>query len=153
VLFLLIISRNYFFDMWKWPVSLMIIQGCNVSFALFSALHLRRVAERARQRSLARLNEGLSRELGSLTDGKTNSNRAEQTRLVMRLIESNEEGHSHRFQTSRSLVRSPCPSVGPASWPCSNTFPPTERRRLPLLLARCHLRGLQRPAARRAARQ
>jgi hypothetical protein len=44
VLFLLIISRNYFFDAWKWPVSLIIIQGFNVSFALFSALHLRRVA-------------------------------------------------------------------------------------------------------------
>jgi hypothetical protein len=50
------------------------------------------VAERARQQSLARLNERLSRELGSLTDGKTNSNRAEQIRLVMRLIENNEEG-------------------------------------------------------------
>jgi hypothetical protein len=59
---------------------------------LFSALHLRRTAEKARQKSLARLNERLSRELGSLTDGKTNSNRAEQIRLVIRLIENNDEG-------------------------------------------------------------
>jgi hypothetical protein len=92
VLFLLIISRNHFFDAWKWPMSLIIIQGFNVSFALFSALHLRRTAEKARQKSLARLNERLSRELGSLTDGKTNSNRAEQIRLVIRLIENNDEG-------------------------------------------------------------
>jgi len=92
VLFLLIISRSYFFDAWTWPASLIVIQGFNVSFALFSALHLRRAAERARQQSLARLNERLSRELGSLTDGKTNSNRAEQIRLVMRLIENNEAG-------------------------------------------------------------
>ena len=92
VLFLLIISRNYFFDAWKWPASLIIIQGFNVSFALFSALHLRRVAERSRQQSLTRLNERLSRELGSLSDGSTNSNRAEQIRLVIRLIENNEEG-------------------------------------------------------------
>lgn len=92
VLLLLIISRNYFFDAWHWPASLIIIQGFNVSFALFSAVHLRRTAERARQRALARLNERLSRELGSLAEGKTNSNRAEQIRLVMRLIENNEDG-------------------------------------------------------------
>ncbi len=92
VLLLLIISRNYFFDAWHWPASLIIIQGFNVSFALFSAVHLRRTAERARQRGLARLNERLSRELGSLPDGKTSSNRAEQIRLVMRLIENNEDG-------------------------------------------------------------
>ena len=55
-------------------------------------MHLRRTAERARQRALARLNERLSRELGSLAEGKTNSNRAEQIRLVMRLIENNEDG-------------------------------------------------------------
>lgn len=91
VLFLLIISRYGFFDAWSWPASLIIVQGLNVSFALFSALHLRREAEHARRRALHRLNERLSRELAPAPDGKGKS-RVEQIRLVIRLIENNEEG-------------------------------------------------------------
>ena len=63
-LFLIIISRNGFFDRWDWPVWLILVLGVNSAYAIYSVLVLRRAAEKARHDALERLNEKLLRVLG-----------------------------------------------------------------------------------------
>ncbi len=55
VLFLLIVSRNPYFDNFDWPLSLWLIFGLNSAFVMCSAILLRRAAKRAREKELERL--------------------------------------------------------------------------------------------------
>src|SRR5262249_36938841 len=63
-LFLIIISRNSFFDRWDWPVWFILVLGVNSACAIYAVLGLRRATEKARHDALERLNEKLLRVLG-----------------------------------------------------------------------------------------
>lgn len=52
VLALLFAARSSFFDNWTWPVSLIVIFGLNILWALGSAVYLRRAAESLRKAAL-----------------------------------------------------------------------------------------------------
>ena len=57
----MIVSRNRYFDCWDWPVSLLLMLGCNSAYAIYCALYLRRAAEKARAKALGTMQETLSR--------------------------------------------------------------------------------------------
>jgi hypothetical protein len=68
VFFLLIISRNSFFDNWDWPLGLMLVLGSNIGLAITGTLMLRGAAEEARRRALIDLDQ---RRRVALADGTT----------------------------------------------------------------------------------
>jgi hypothetical protein len=96
-LFLMILSRNPYFDAWDWPPSLVAILAIQSLIALLCAVRLRRAAERARSRALERLVARLSRRLGSTRDEDAAA--ARQLRQVMEEIRDQRQGaFSHWFQ-------------------------------------------------------
>ena len=65
VLLIMFLSRNRYFDNWDFPISLIIISLINFTYALVSAILLRRVAEQSRRMALDRLQEKLVHSTGA----------------------------------------------------------------------------------------
>lgn len=63
-LFVMLVSRNGFFDQWHWSVPLIVIFSLTSFYALSAAWGLRRAAERARGQAMDRLRERVSCALG-----------------------------------------------------------------------------------------
>lgn len=88
-LFLMVVSRNRYFDNWDFPISLIITWALHCAFVIISAAMLIAVAEKARQAAIANLNKRLVAVTGS---GKVAQHRAEQIRLMIEEIRSIREG-------------------------------------------------------------
>jgi hypothetical protein len=89
VISLLIISRSGIFDHWTWPLPLLILLGFNAGYAVFSAVYLRRTAERARQRALQRLNDRL---MAYTAAGHGDEKEAKTIRETANLIRAEDRG-------------------------------------------------------------
>jgi hypothetical protein len=90
LLALMIISRSDVFDRWPWPPSLLALFGLNSVFTLYSAISLRRAANRARASALRNLQGHLLQVLGS--SAATKDDQAEQIRLTMEEVRSLKQG-------------------------------------------------------------
>lgn len=89
VISLLIISRSGIFDHWTWPLPLLILLGFNAGYAVFSAVYLRRTAERARQSALQRLNDRL---MAYTAAGHGDEKEAKTIRETANLIRAEDRG-------------------------------------------------------------
>lgn len=89
VLLIMMVARNHYFDNWHFPLTMMVGWTVNVLLAIAAALLLYRAAERARNASLARLNQqvlqGLDRGVAGEPDVKL-------TRQVIEDIEGVSQG-------------------------------------------------------------
>ena len=70
ILFLLILSRTYYFDNWQISISLICIIGLSAIIALGSAIRLRRTARKARENTLKKLKEYLFKEIANEANKK-----------------------------------------------------------------------------------
>ena len=61
ILLLIIISRLHFFANWEWPIALVVVISFILLYALICSLQLRTAAEKARKRTIERLNTNLLR--------------------------------------------------------------------------------------------
>jgi len=59
VLFLMIVSRNSFFDHFDWPISLLLLFGLLAAYAIVCVITLRNSAEKARKQAIRQLKEKL----------------------------------------------------------------------------------------------
>ena len=86
ILTVLMLARNSYFDLWTWPMSLILVFAVLSMFIIASGLVLRRSAESARSRSLRNLTNLLSRLEASADDEKRR--RIPVVRMVMDDISS-----------------------------------------------------------------
>ncbi|MFH2000464.1 MAG: hypothetical protein ABIK28_12330, partial [Planctomycetota bacterium] len=89
-LFLMILSRNHYFDQWDLPPELIAVLSIQSLIALLCAVRLRRIAEKARANALGRLSIRLTMELGSRT--REISGTARQIQYLMEQIRDFRKG-------------------------------------------------------------
>jgi len=89
VIFILLLARMNLFDRWDWPISMLVVYGLIIIFAVLAAAMLRRSAERARGQALERLNKKLLEFRGS---GGIAAARVEQILLIIETIKNNKRG-------------------------------------------------------------
>lgn len=91
IIFLMLISRNSYFDNWDWPISLLIVMSLIAAHAILCALTLRKAAETARLRAIDRLRLKLLKEYAK-GDKKIDGPRALQIKHIIEDIENITEG-------------------------------------------------------------
>lgn len=89
VLLIMMAARNHYFDNWHFPLTMIVGWVVNVSLAIAAALLLYRAAERARNASLARLNQDV---LQGLDRGVTGEPDVKLIRQVIENIEGVSQG-------------------------------------------------------------
>jgi hypothetical protein len=88
-LLIMIAARNEYFDIWNYPLLLLLSWSVNVLLALLGALFLYQAASRAKDSMLA----GLSRQMvQTLGIGKDHDVRVKQIQHVINEVENNEQG-------------------------------------------------------------
>jgi hypothetical protein len=88
-LLIMIAARNDYFDIWNYPVLLLLAWGVNVVLALSGALLLYQSADRAKQAVLAGLSKQMIQALGL---GKDHEIRAKQVQYIIGEVEANQKG-------------------------------------------------------------
>ena len=85
----MIAARNDYFDIWNYPLLLLLSWALNVVLALSGALLLYQAANRAKQAVLAGLSKQMIQALGL---GKDHEIRAKQVQYIIDEVESNRQG-------------------------------------------------------------
>jgi hypothetical protein len=88
-LLIMIAARNDYFDIWNYPLLLLLSWGVNVVLALSGALLLYQSADRAKQAVLAGLSKQMIQALGL---GKDHEIRAKQVQYIIDQVEANQQG-------------------------------------------------------------
>jgi len=88
-LLIMIAARNDYFDIWNYPLLLLLSWGMNVVLALSVALLLYQSADRAKQAVLAGLSKQMVQALGLSKDHEI---RAEQVQYIIDQVEANQKG-------------------------------------------------------------
>lgn len=88
-LFLIVVSRNRYFDNWDFPSGLLLIWTIYAVVALWSMARLRSVAKDVRATALRNLRELLSTEIGM---GKSREQKAEQIGLIIEEVNNTKQG-------------------------------------------------------------
>jgi hypothetical protein len=88
-LLIMIAARNDFFDIWNYPLVLLLAWALNVVLALSGALLLYRSADRAKREVLAGLSKQMIQALGL---GKDHEIRAKQVQYIIDQVEANQKG-------------------------------------------------------------
>ena len=88
-LLIMIAARNDYFDIWNYPLVLLLAWGLNVVLALSGALLLYRSADRAKREVLAGLSKQMIQALGL---GKDHEIRAKQVQYIIDQVEANQKG-------------------------------------------------------------
>jgi hypothetical protein len=88
-LLIMIAARNDYFDIWNYPLLLLLAWALNVILALSGALLLYRSADRAKQAVLAGLSKQMIQALGL---GKDHEIRAKQVQYIIDQVEANQKG-------------------------------------------------------------
>jgi hypothetical protein len=88
-LLIMIAARNDYFDIWNYPVLLLLSWAVNVVLALSGALLLYHAADRAKQAVLAGLSKQMIQALGL---GKDHEIRARQVQYIIGEVEANQKG-------------------------------------------------------------
>ncbi|MBI3807506.1 MAG: hypothetical protein HY281_08360, partial [Nitrospirae bacterium] len=88
-LLIMIAARNDYFDIWNYPVLLLLSWGVNVVLALSGALLLYQAADRAKQAVLGGLSKQMIQALGL---GKDHEIRAKQVQYIIGEVEANQKG-------------------------------------------------------------
>ena len=97
ILFLMVISRNRYFDNWDIPLGLVILLTLSLMYAISSACLLRSAAEHARQMAVQNLKEKFVALKGNTNGEKVTGQSAEQLELTIKEIESISEGAFRPF--------------------------------------------------------
>jgi hypothetical protein len=88
-LLIMIAARNDYFDIWNYPLLLLLAWALNVVLALGGAMLLYRSADRAKQSVLAGLSKQMIQALGL---GKDHEIRAKQVQYIIGEVEANQKG-------------------------------------------------------------
>ena len=88
-LLIMIAARNDYFDIWNYPLLLLLVWALNVVLALSGALLLYHAADRAKQAVLAGLSKQMIQALGL---GKDHEVRAKQVQYIIGEVEANQKG-------------------------------------------------------------
>ncbi len=88
-LLIMIAARNDYFDIWNYPLLLLLSWAVNVVLALSGALLLYQAADRAKQAVLAGLSKQMIQALGL---GKDHEIRAKQVQYIIGEVEANQKG-------------------------------------------------------------
>ena len=104
VVLVMIVSRFSLFDHWDFPLSLLIVIGSNIGFAIFSAFHFRQSAENARERVL--------HELSSMMNACSSSTRKAQVQNVIKEVQDFKKGSFCPFGEQPILKAFAIPSGG-----------------------------------------
>ena len=88
-LLIMIAARNDYFDIWNYPLLLLLVWALNVVLALSGALLLYHSADRAKQTVLAGLSKQMIQALGL---GKDHEIRAKQVQHIIDEVEANQKG-------------------------------------------------------------
>ncbi|MCX5722672.1 MAG: hypothetical protein NT179_11705 [Nitrospirae bacterium] len=88
-LLIMIAARNDYFDIWNYPLLLLLSWGLNVVLAMSGALLLYQAADRAKQAVLAGLSKQMIQALGL---GKDHEVRAKQVQYIIDEVEANRQG-------------------------------------------------------------
>jgi hypothetical protein len=88
-LLIMIAARNDYFDIWNYPLLLLLSWAVNVVLALGGALLLYQAADRAKQTVLAGLSKQMIQALGL---GKDHETRAKQVQYIIDEVEANKQG-------------------------------------------------------------
>ena len=88
-LLIMIVARNDYFDIWNYPLLLLLAWALNVVLALSGALLLYRSADRAKGSVLAGLSKQMIQALGL---GKDHEIRAKQVQYIIGEVEANQKG-------------------------------------------------------------
>ena len=88
-LLIMIAARNDYFDIWNYPLLLLLVWALNVVLALSGALLLYHSADRAKQTVLAGLSKQMIQALGL---GKDHEIRAKQVQYIIGEVEANQKG-------------------------------------------------------------
>jgi hypothetical protein len=88
-LLIMIAARNDYFDIWNYPILLLLAWGVNVVLALSGALLLYHSADRAKQSVLIGLSKQMIQALGL---GKDHEIRAKQVQYIISEVEANQKG-------------------------------------------------------------
>jgi hypothetical protein len=120
VISLLIISRSGIFDHWTWALPLLILLGFNAGYAAFSAIYLRRTAERARQSALQRLSDRL---IAYTAAGHGDDKEAKTIREATRLIQNEDRGAFAALSQQPLAAALLLPSGSAGIWALLQFFP------------------------------
>jgi hypothetical protein len=88
-LLIMIAARNDYFDIWNYPVVLLLAWGLNVVLALSAALLLYKSADKGKQGVLVALSKQMLQALGM---GKDHEIRAKQVQYIIDQVEANQKG-------------------------------------------------------------
>ena len=88
-LLIMIAARNDYFDIWNYPVILLLAWGLNVVLALSAALLLYKSADKGKQGVLLALSKQMLQALGM---GKDHEVRAKQVQYIIDQVEANQKG-------------------------------------------------------------
>lgn len=117
LVFLLLISRNSYFDNWDWPAGVIVAFALGTLFAMAAAMVLRQAAEGARDIALSKLRDRLV----ACTSGERKE-RAEALKITMEEIESERQGAFSVLSNYPRLAAILLPSGGLGIWALLQMF-------------------------------